>query len=283
MIIKSSIHKNPVLEAALGYSELLNWAVIPLHSVVNGRCTCNRNCQSPGKHPRTSNGLKAATTDRNTIIGWFTENPISNIGIVTGKKSGFIVVDIDRKHQGFESLNYLMEVNGKFPSTVEAISGGGGYHYLFKYTSHVRNKTNLLPGIDIRGDGGYVVVAPSVHSSGKRYEWELSSKPYVNEIAEPPEWLTGMLTESKEGCLKVKPSGYWESIMKGVIEGERNNKAASLAGHLLRRDVDVLLVVEIMKIWNQTRVEPPLKSSELETTIDSIARLERERRERERG
>lgn len=81
-----------ILKAALGYSQLLNWAVFPLHSIVDGHCTCNKECTSPGKHPRTFNGLKSATTDIDVITERFNNYPESNIGIATGNISGFFVL-----------------------------------------------------------------------------------------------------------------------------------------------------------------------------------------------
>ncbi|WP_251033636.1 bifunctional DNA primase/polymerase [Bacillus sp. ISL-75] len=122
---------SPILQAALGYSRLLKWSVFPLHSVVNGHCTCNnKECTSPGKHPRIYNGLKSATTDKATIINWFTRCPDSNIGIVTGSKNGFFVLDVDPRHKGHESLEQLIYRFGKLPNTVEAITGSKGNHYL---------------------------------------------------------------------------------------------------------------------------------------------------------
>lgn len=267
------------LEAALWYATKLNWAVFPLHSVVDGKCTCGKDCPSPAKHPRTSNGVLAATTDTHTIRNWFTKHPISNVGIATGRISGIFVLDVDTHlNDGYDTLEALTDQYGQLPDTVQAITGSGGSHFFFKYAEGIGNKTNLFRSIDIRGDGGYIVAAPSVHISGKKYEFEVSSYPHEQPIAEAPEWLIQAIQGNKSAEQKKHTSGHWSSIMSGLSEGEgRNNAAASLAGHLLRRYIDPYLVIEIMHLWNE-RNDPPLAEEELKTILNSIAGKELKRR-----
>jgi len=267
---------NPVLRAARGYAELLLWSVFPLHSIVNGECTCGKQCSAPGKHPRTNDGLKSGTTDLSIINKWFTRHPDSNIGIVTGRVSGFFAFDVDGK-EGEESLERLISHFGVLPDTVQAITGSGGSHYLFNYQEGIGSKTNLFPSIDIRGDGGYIVVSPSEHVSGNLYQWELSSRPIENEVAESPQWLLKLLLKPKQEKMMAKPSSHWTSLMNGVNEGGRNNAAAQLAGHLFRRYVHPHLVVEIIGLWNEKN-NPPIEENELNTIINSIAGKELKRR-----
>jgi hypothetical protein len=109
----TSIARPPVptgsrLQAAAFYAER-GWYVFLIHCVRNGRCTCGRtDCSGPGKHPRTGNGLKDASTDPETIRGWWKRWPDANVGIVTGEVSGIVVVDIDPRYQGDESLEKLI-------------------------------------------------------------------------------------------------------------------------------------------------------------------------------
>src|SRR4051794_11488544 len=104
-----------LLIAALAYAERLQFPVIPLHSIINGKCTCNKpNCQSPGKHPRVNNWQDVTTKNRGTIIKWWKKWPLSNIGLPTGEKSGFFVLDVDGS-QGRESLEQLMECYSPLP------------------------------------------------------------------------------------------------------------------------------------------------------------------------
>ena len=144
-------------------------ALIPLHSrQVNGSCTCqNKSCTSIAKHPRTRNGLKDASVEIEQINSWWSNFPAANVGLVTGKASGLVVLDIDLKSGGLNSLRKLQEDCGQFPQTSCVRTGGGGLHYYFKAPEFpLKNRTNLLPGIDFRGDGGYVVAPPSLHASG---------------------------------------------------------------------------------------------------------------------
>jgi len=182
-------HKSKNERAASCYALQLRWPVLPLHTIIDGKCTCkNGNCPSPGKHPSTRNGVKDASIDPLEIRSWWQMWPNANIGIATGDVSGFFVLDVDPKHYGEESLTELEEKHGKLPDTVEAITGSRGRHILFVYPNnmHISNKVDIYPGLDIRGDRGYIVVAPSVHISGRMYEWELSSRPDKIAIAEAP-------------------------------------------------------------------------------------------------
>lgn len=107
-----------MLRAALAYVEKLNWAVFPVHSIVNGVCDCgNVHCSSAGKHPKTYNGVKSATTNLQIVKEWWGKWPNANIGVATGKKSGFFVLDIDIKNDGPGSLSKQIELNEPLPET----------------------------------------------------------------------------------------------------------------------------------------------------------------------
>lgn len=171
------------LDWALTYARR-GWQVIPLHSIENGHCSCSRKdkCESPGKHPRTINGLSDGSTEETTIRAWWQRFPTSNIGIVTGAVSGIIVLDIDPRHYGDDALQELEERNGPLPRTVEVVTGSGGRHIYFRHPG-IRipcSSGQIGEGIDVRGDGGYVVAPPSLHISGREYAWEGSSEPEWN-------------------------------------------------------------------------------------------------------
>jgi hypothetical protein len=175
---------------------VLNYAseglpIFPLHTVRDGRCTCGKpSCESPGKHPIASlvlNGHKNATKDSDTIRQWWTNNPDANIGIATGKNAGsvgILVVDVDGE-KGEAALTQLVEQYGSLPKT-KAAKTGKGRHLYFRYSRTVeRVKCSTNDGLDIKADGGYVVGPPSMHASGRRYEWV-----DINvEYAEAPDWL----------------------------------------------------------------------------------------------
>ena len=183
-----------MLDAALNYARR-GWPVFPLHSPAPNGCSCSEKgkCEHPAKHPRTRHGLKDATTDETTIRKWFTKWPNANIGLLTGG-GRFVVLDIDPLHGGNVSLETLETERGPFPRTVTASTGGGGCHYLFADPGGLRNKQGVMPGMDVRADGGYIVAAPSIHASGGVYEWSPGCGPDDLTPVPMPDWLIPLLT-----------------------------------------------------------------------------------------
>ena len=169
---RPSVPGNDLRDAALSYAAR-GWHVFPLHTWRDGRCSCRRSaCDSPAKHPRTTHGLKEASIDPPTIRAWWSRWPDANIGIATGAVSGFFALDIDPRHGGPASLEAWEREHGPLPRTLESETGGGGSHKLFLHPGFpVKNRTNFAPGIDVRGDGGYIDAPPSLHCSGGRYRW----------------------------------------------------------------------------------------------------------------
>ena len=257
------------LLAALSYAENLLWAVFPCHNVdAAGCCSCGRrDCDSPGKHPHTSHGLQDATKDPEQIRTWWKRWPDANIGVPTGAVSGFDVLDIDPRHGGNESLEELEREHGKLPETVEAITGGGGRHILFKHKGGVRNSAGRLPGLDVRGEGGYIIVAPSTHASGQAYAWELSSRPDEVELAEwPDRSLDALKISDSNLCSPAPPVG------DRIIKGQRNEVLTSLAGTMRRREMSEYEIVAALLVANERRCDPPLPDEEVQRIAASVMR-----------
>ena len=208
------------------------------------------------------------------IEGWFARWPGANVGIVTGRVSGLVVIDVDAAHGGGASLSRLESEHGTLPSTVEVLTGGGGRHLYFAHPGgRVGNRVGLLPGLDLRGDGGCVVAPPSVHPSGRRYAWARGRSPDEAPLAPLPGWLRPGAQAARAG----HPPGHWRRLAReGVDEGARNATLASLAGHLLRREVDPEVVMELLLAWNRARCRPPLEDAEVARVVESITRLHRE-------
>lgn len=178
-----------LVEAAVKYGEH-GWPVLPLHGVDAIGCSCREACGSPGKHPRTRHGLKDASTDPDRIRTWWSRWPTANLGATTGAASGLVVVDVDLP-DGPKSLDRLQTDHDRLPATCEQRTGSGGRQLLFAHPgSEVANRTGLVPGIDVRGDGGYIVVPPSRHVSGDRYRWTGRVRP-----APAPDWLLALVAE----------------------------------------------------------------------------------------
>ncbi len=182
------------LEAALRYAEH-GWAVIPVHHPHGGGCSCGRGgCTSVGKHPRTSSGLNDATRDPGAISRWWTRWPNANIAVATGPASGLLVLDIDLP-TGPASLDELTGRHGALPDTCAQRTGSGGRQLLFAHPdAELGNRAGVVPGIDVRAGGGYIVVPPSVHVDGPRYEWTNRRAP-----AEPPAWLVEVVRSRAAG------------------------------------------------------------------------------------
>lgn len=161
-------------DAALDYAQR-GWHVFPVYEPMeDGRCSCGKtDCSSPAKHPRTRHGVLEATTDQVRIRAWWTQWPDANIGLATGRKSRIVVMDIDPRHGGDKSLAEFEAHMGRMPETLECLTGGGGRHFYLRAPEFpIKNKVNLMPGIDFRGDGGYVIAPPSGHISGGLYKWK---------------------------------------------------------------------------------------------------------------
>ena len=153
-----------------------NLKIIPLHNPESdGTCSCgDKECKSVGKHPRINAWQKEATNDISKIREWKKKWPNMNVGIITGKESGIFVVDIDPRHDGGKSLEGFEREHGKLPPTLTVLTGGGGEHLYYKYPKDIKisNRQEVLPGIDVRAEGGYIVDPPSIHASGKQYAFE---------------------------------------------------------------------------------------------------------------
>ena len=191
-----------VLAAALEYATVLGWPVLPIFpSREDGQCACDDpGCLSPGKHPcreLVPHGLKDATTDPDIIRGWFRAAPGSNVAVATGIRAGVIVLDVDPRHRGDESLAELLAAHSTLPDTVVQLTGGGGEHYVFRHPGgQITNRSNVVPGIDVRADGGYVLVEPSNHRSGGEYVFEISSHPRDIAPAHLPGWLLKLIRKA---------------------------------------------------------------------------------------
>lgn len=256
------------LDAALAYAAR-GWPVLPLHSVRDRRCTCARSdrCESAGKHPLNPHGVAEAATDAATIRKWWTRWPFANVGIATGQKS-FVVLDIDPRHGGDMSLQDLEAQHGRIPQTPESLTGGGGRHLCFAPAGClVRNKAGFAPGLDIRGDGGYIVAPPSVHASGKSYVWEGSSGPEAVAFAPLPDWLLELI-----GGEIARPAAPTQPTDSTIVHGARNATLTSLAGSMRRRGMTSQSIAAALQAENASRCRPPLDDVEVANIARSVGR-----------
>ncbi len=246
---------SPMLEAALACAAR-GWSVIPM--------------QARGKRPIVAwRAFEQQAAGPGDITRWFAHWTEANLGLVTGRVSGLVVVDVDPRHGGAESLAAAEAEHGPLLPTVEAATGGGGRHLYYAHPGGVvANRVALRPGIDLRGDGGCVVAPPSVHPNGRRYEWAAGRAPGQVPLAPLPPHFGGLQRPIGHSRL------HWRRLVReGVDEGARNNTIASLAGHLMQRGVEREVVAELLLAWNHRHCRPPLAEAEVLRTVDSIARL----------
>ncbi len=196
------------------------------------------------------------------INQWWTKFPNANIALVTGKISGVVVLDLDKKY-GRTSKEF------QIPPTVSARSGNGGEHFLFKYPGIFVKSGSAISGqgVDIRGDGGYVLLDPSVNETGGKYVWIIPFES-KEDLAEMPEWLKKLTTDD---ATKKK----WLTGQDGVPNGFRNDTAVSMAGKILSNTTPELwesMGWEQLKIWNNKNT-PPIPEKELRIKWEGIKKL----------
>lgn len=207
-----------------------------------------------------------ATDEENMLVGWFENSPESNVGIACGKRSGVVVLDIDAGHGGYESIEALQEKYGRLPMTATAKTGGGGEHLFFKHPGvEIHNSAGKLgSGLDIRGDGGYVVAAPSVHPNGNSYEWVIP--PEVG-FADMPVWMIEALKSAPAKQIPVVGNGQ-------IANGSRNQTLAVMAGSMRRKSFDEDAIFVALKSHNDKYCVPPLSDGEVLQIAKSIGRYE---------
>lgn len=238
------------LEAALTYASW-GWSVLPV--VPNG------------KIPATRHGVNDATTDKATIERWWQENPDYNIGVAAGEKSGIAVFDIDPRNGGDTSWQQFQQEHGNIPDTIQALTAGGGEHYVVQYNQQLRS-CKFREGIDFLSDGRYFLVHPS-NIEGRSYEWEGSSDPFdgIAPVTIPQQYLP-TFEQSKKTSKTVGQ----------LIQGNRNDGLASLGGAMRSYGMTEAEILAALSIANETRCEIPLPASEVAQIARSVSRYDPE-------
>jgi DNA-binding transcriptional ArsR family regulator len=232
-------------------------------------------CKPGGKEPLTSNGFKDASTDPERIRAWWSRWPEANIGMPTGKRSGKIVVDGDPRNGAYDSLAELHEEGHELPLTATIKTGGGGFHHYFNYPAgrEIRNSAGKVgPGLDIRGEGGYVIVPPSV--TEEPYE-VLHKRP----IVEAPEWLIERLTapsrtpESNVVTIPRAKAPGGGIVGPEIPAGERNTTLFyKIACSMRARGHEREEILEALERVNRERCATPLPQEDLSKIAKSAAR-----------
>lgn len=246
---------NEVLQCALKYAQM-GFSVIPV---------------GKDKKPLTNwKCWQSKKADEQKIKSWFAKTPGANVGIVTGEISGIAVVDV--------------EAGGNIddlPKTIFSRTGGGGWHFFYKYDPQrpVKNSTRIRHLTDIRGEGGYVVAPPSEHQSGNLYVWDAPlSKESLSDF---PYWILDKVSSIECSSSSQSSSVHEVSqINEAVLEGSRNDAATKFAGkiiHGLSPSLWETVGWSGFKQWNLNVCKPPLKEQELRTIWKSITKLHQQK------
>lgn len=225
-----------LLEAALAYARA-GWPVFPCESMPDVASSRKKRAKAPlvgndrdknlNPIPKTG-GLYKATCDEKQIRAWWSKWPKALIGMPTGKRSGVFVVDLDpRDGETLEEVEQrLSGAVGDLPPGLRAITQSGGAHYYFKLPEGEetpKNAAKKLPGIDWRGDGGYVIVPPSMMLDGKGYEWTLG--PDEGEPADAPPMLLDLIYQrGRFARVAPKASGSYSSKFSGKAPDKPANQ-----------------------------------------------------------
>jgi hypothetical protein len=213
-----------------------------------------------------SHGCLDATTDEQTIRGWFTNAPGRYVAVATGEKDDgerFAIIDLDLKDgkNGLAELERFEATHDALPETPRVRSQSGGKHLWFATNGVViRNSASkVATGIDVRGEGGYVVVP-----GGNAYTWEVD----LDSCDPPPmpDWLVKLCGEP------ARKSDGGPSGEDGIPEGRRNAILTSLAGTMRRRGMTEDAIFAALSAENRARCRPPLAESEVRNIAASVAR-----------
>ncbi|MEW8563754.1 MAG: bifunctional DNA primase/polymerase [Candidatus Thiodiazotropha sp.] len=249
---KLNKYQKEMLNAALHYADR-GWAVLPV---------------SRSKKPINSNGSRGASTDKSQISAWWQEYPNAQIGITTGEVSGIWVVDVDMKN-GKDGLKALQQRFGpQFELDEETLiqkTPTGGFHFIFAWDDArvVHNAQDALDGVDIRGDGGFIMVAPSsfnVDGEWIAYQW---NDPSFQPLT-APSWAWELAASAEANrCNPVDLS----SAISGISQGSRDNDLFRIACMLRSRDVSQDTATTFIEILAE-RCNPPFDLVEARAKVE---------------
>lgn len=259
---------NTLLNHALSYANL-NWSVIPI--------------KPKGKRPliKWEEYQKIRATEKQ-ITNWWSKWPNANIGIITGLVSGLIVIDVDSNNGREGYIAIFKEMH----NTIEQKTGKpDAIQMFFRHPGDqlYQNMVGLLPEVDVRADGGYVVVPPSIHPNGIEYSWVIDPiEMGLNDLLELPGELRSKLI-TQETSERKNIEGWVSEALLGVEEGKRTNTCVKLAGYYLRKfENDAEQTQILLQSWNE-RNTPPMDWKVIDQTVQSIVKREAAKIKKEAG
>jgi len=210
------------------------------------------------KKPHIQSWQHKASADLVVVKKWWRQWPEANVAIPTGRQSGFVAVDVDVKNgvNGYESLSTIEAMFGQ-QGTRRVETPSGGVHLIYSCNERVKTRTGILDGIDIRGDGGYIVAQGSV-IGGSAYK-------VIHDV--PPKEMTMDMVSWINNTQNAKPPSKI-----GVTQGERNNQIFKLASSYRGQDLDMASALEACKGVARSCM-PPLGEAEVVATVENVYRV----------
>ena len=213
------------------------------------------------KRPYMTNWLQYTKTraSKDMVSNWFQRLSGAGVGAVTGRISNMVVLDVESY-----CPTPLEELLKRYPTQMVSRTGSGGYHLFYQYptnVSKVSNRVRIFEGADLRADGGFIVLPPTIHPNGSRYEW----------VQRGPLGAFPMALLDLQSKPAVQNDGWITEALRGVSEGGRNDTCARLAGYFFKKGLNSDIVEALLLEWNE-RNDPPLPIREVRTTIKSIER-----------
>ena len=213
------------------------------------------------KRPYMTNWLQYTKTKAplDKVENWFRSLSRAGVGAVTGKVSNIVVLDVESY-----CPTPIEDLLRKYPTQMVSKTGSGGYHLFYQYPTgvpKVSNRVKIMDGVDLRADGGFIVLPPTVHPNGNRYQW-IKKGPlgtFPTEILD---------IQSKPA---IQDDGWITEALRGVSEGGRNDTCARLAGYFFKKGMSEDIIEALLMDWNE-RNNPPMPTREVRTTIKSIER-----------
>lgn len=241
--------------------------------------------------PSGTHGHNSATFNWEFIRNYWGENPDYNVGVATGKQGGIVVIDVDQKPDGGkfgeENLEALEDELGALPDTWTVLSGGGGRHLYFRFpdgVDSIRSRNGeIAPDIDIKADGGFTVVPPSIHNdTGRPYIWEASLSPEDIPLADLPQawldvlmdkrltWLQQEVPEEEKKQTTKQGISSKRFVLPDVIpHGIRNTTLFKYACSLRRKGKTHDEVMNLVMQANEEKAKPPVPVREVRGIVKS--------------
>lgn len=245
------------LNAAITYATKYGWAVFPVSPET--------------KKPLTPHGCLDAKKSPGAIRAWWKRHPEASVGIATGSISGLVVIDEDldeiKGKNGAQSVRIWERDHGKLPETVSVVTGRGGSHLYYHYTGNdIGNRAGVLDGVDVRGEGGYVVAPPSTHPNGTEYIWDIG--PDDIEVHELDEVVRELVLTEKD-----KKSESFQAP-EVIQNGQRNDTLFRAACSLQQQGYSDAMILSGLKELNE-RCVVPLDDDEVDRIYQSALKYKK--------